>query len=58
MGRAVLPGMTRADQHHDQRQIYLYFKRAHGSAQLLGPPREQLRWLESEALQLCSSLGG
>ncbi len=28
--------------------IQLYFKRAHGSAQLLGPPREYLRSLESE----------
>lgn len=28
--------------------IQLYFKRAHGSAQLLGPPRHQLRRLESE----------
>ena len=28
--------------------IQLYFKRAHGSAQLLGAPREQLRRLESE----------
>ncbi|MCH9667837.1 MAG: acyl-CoA/acyl-ACP dehydrogenase [Actinomycetia bacterium] len=28
--------------------IQLYFKRAHGSAQLLGQPREQLRRLESE----------
>jgi alkylation response protein AidB-like acyl-CoA dehydrogenase len=28
--------------------IQLYFKRAHGSAQLLGPPREFLRRLESE----------
>lgn len=28
--------------------IQLYFKRAHGSAQLLGPPREQLRRLEAE----------
>jgi len=28
--------------------IQLYFKRAHGSAHLLGPPREQLRRLESE----------
>ncbi|MBX7431319.1 acyl-CoA/acyl-ACP dehydrogenase [Mycobacterium sp. Y57] len=28
--------------------IQLYFKRAHGSAQLLGRPREQLRRLESE----------
>jgi alkylation response protein AidB-like acyl-CoA dehydrogenase len=28
--------------------IQLYFKRAHGSAQLLGPPREQLRRLESK----------
>ena len=41
-----------------EHDMHLYFKRAHGSAQLLGPPREQLRWLESEALQLCSSLGG
>lgn len=30
--------------------IQLYFKRAHGSAQLLGPPRDYLRRLESEAL--------
>ncbi len=30
--------------------IQLYFKRAHGSAQLLGPPREHLRRLESEVL--------
>ncbi|GJF09579.1 acyl-CoA dehydrogenase [Mycolicibacterium cyprinidarum] len=28
--------------------IQLYFKRAHGSAQLLGPPRDYLRRLESE----------
>jgi len=28
--------------------IQLYFKRAHGAATLLGPPREQLRRLESE----------
>src|SRR6476620_4386117 len=28
--------------------IQLYFKRAHGSAQLVGPPREQLRRLEAE----------
>lgn len=28
--------------------IQLYFKRAHSSAQLLGPPRQQLRRLESE----------
>lgn len=28
--------------------IQLYFKRAHNSAQLLGPPREQLRRLEAE----------
>ncbi|MGZ8802652.1 MAG: acyl-CoA dehydrogenase IpdE2 [Mycobacterium sp.] len=28
--------------------IQLYFKRAHGSAQLLGPPREHLRRLESQ----------
>lgn len=30
--------------------IHLYFKRAHGSAQLLGPPRDYLRRLESEVL--------
>ncbi|MGV0781866.1 acyl-CoA dehydrogenase IpdE2 [Mycolicibacterium sp. XJ775] len=28
--------------------IQLYFKRAHGSAQLLGPPREHLRRLETQ----------
>lgn len=33
-----------------EHDIQLYFKRAHGSAQLLGPPREQLRRLESEVL--------
>jgi alkylation response protein AidB-like acyl-CoA dehydrogenase len=31
-----------------EHDMHLYFKRAHGSAQLLGPPREQLRRLESE----------
>jgi alkylation response protein AidB-like acyl-CoA dehydrogenase len=30
--------------------IQLYFKRAHGSAQLLGPPRDFLRRLETEVL--------
>ncbi len=30
--------------------IQLFFKRAHGSAQLLGPPRDYLRRLESEVL--------
>ncbi|MEU0495070.1 acyl-CoA dehydrogenase family protein [Mycobacterium sp. NPDC006124] len=30
--------------------VQLYFKRAHGSAQLLGPPRDFLRMLESEVL--------
>jgi len=30
--------------------IQLYFKRAHGSAQLLGPPRDYLRRLEAELL--------
>lgn len=30
--------------------IQLYFKRAHGSAQLLGPPRDHLRSLEAELL--------
>lgn len=33
-----------------EHDMHLYFKRAHGSAQLLGPPREQLRRLESEVL--------
>jgi alkylation response protein AidB-like acyl-CoA dehydrogenase len=31
-----------------EHDIQLYFKRAHGSAQLLGPPREHLRRLECE----------
>ncbi|GFG74231.1 acyl-CoA dehydrogenase IpdE2 [Mycobacterium botniense] len=31
-----------------EHDMHLYFKRAHGSAQLLGSPREQLRRLESE----------
>jgi alkylation response protein AidB-like acyl-CoA dehydrogenase len=31
-----------------EHDIQLYFKRAHGSSQLLGPPREHLRRLESE----------
>jgi len=30
-----------------EHDIQLYFKRAHGSAQLLGPPRDQVRRLES-----------
>jgi alkylation response protein AidB-like acyl-CoA dehydrogenase len=33
-----------------EHDIQLYFKRAHGSAQLLGPPRDQLRQLESTLL--------
>ena len=33
-----------------EHDIQLYFKRAQGSAQLLGPPREHLRRLESEVL--------
>ena len=33
-----------------EHDIQLYFKRAHGSAQMLGPPREHLRRLESEVL--------
>jgi alkylation response protein AidB-like acyl-CoA dehydrogenase len=33
-----------------EHDIQLYFKRAHASAQLLGPPREHLRRLESEVL--------
>jgi hypothetical protein len=31
--------------------MHLYFKRAHGSAQLLASPRELLRQLESEVIQ-------
>ena len=31
-----------------EHDIQLYFKRAHGSAQLFGPPRDQVRRLESE----------
>ncbi|MGH3959676.1 acyl-CoA dehydrogenase IpdE2 [Mycobacterium sp.] len=31
-----------------EHDMHLYFKRAHGSSQLLGPPREHLRRLESE----------
>lgn len=31
-----------------EHDIQLYFKRAHGSAQIFGPPRDQLRRLESE----------
>jgi alkylation response protein AidB-like acyl-CoA dehydrogenase len=31
-----------------EHDMHLYFKRAHGSLQLLGPPREHLRQLESE----------
>jgi alkylation response protein AidB-like acyl-CoA dehydrogenase len=34
-----------------EHDMHLYFKRAHGSAQLLGSPRELLRQLESEVLQ-------
>lgn len=33
-----------------EHDMHLYFKRAHSSAQLLGPPREQLRRLEAEVL--------
>lgn len=33
-----------------EHDMQLYFKRAHGSAQLLGPPREQVRRLEGAAL--------
>ena len=33
-----------------EHDIQLYFKRAHSSAQFLGPPREHLRRLESEVL--------
>ncbi len=34
-----------------EHDMHLYFKRAHGSAQLLGAPQEQLRRLESEVLK-------
>lgn len=33
-----------------EHDMQLYFKRAHGSAQLLGPPREHLRRLEAELI--------
>ena len=33
-----------------EHDMHLYFKRAHGSAQLLGVPREQLHQLEAEVL--------
>ncbi len=33
-----------------EHDVQLYFKRAHSSAQLLGPPREHLRSLESQVL--------
>jgi alkylation response protein AidB-like acyl-CoA dehydrogenase len=33
-----------------EHDMHLYFKRAHGSAQLLGSPRELLSQLESEVL--------
>jgi len=33
-----------------EHDIQLYFKRAHGSGQLLGPTREYLRRLEPEVL--------
>ncbi len=33
-----------------EHDMHLYFKRAHSSAQLLGPPRDQVRRLESEVL--------
>jgi alkylation response protein AidB-like acyl-CoA dehydrogenase len=35
-----------------EHDIQLYFKRAHGTAQLLGPPRDHLRRLEQEVLNL------
>jgi alkylation response protein AidB-like acyl-CoA dehydrogenase len=34
-----------------EHDMHLYFKRAHGSAQLLDPPRDLLRRMESEVLQ-------
>jgi alkylation response protein AidB-like acyl-CoA dehydrogenase len=34
-----------------EHDMHLYFKRAHGSARLLGSPRELLRQLESEIIQ-------
>jgi alkylation response protein AidB-like acyl-CoA dehydrogenase len=37
-----------------EHDMHLYFKRAHGSAQLFGPPRDHVRQLESEALNIRS----
>ena len=34
-----------------EHDMHLYFKRAHGSSQLLGPPRQHLRRLESEVFR-------
>jgi alkylation response protein AidB-like acyl-CoA dehydrogenase len=34
-----------------EHDMHLYFKRAHGSAQLLGSPRELLNRLESEVFK-------
>ncbi|WP_099022374.1 acyl-CoA dehydrogenase IpdE2 [Mycolicibacterium palauense] len=39
-----------------EHDIQLYFKRAHGSSQLLGRPSEQLRRLEAEALSGAAGL--
>jgi alkylation response protein AidB-like acyl-CoA dehydrogenase len=41
-----------------EHDMHLYFKRAHSSAQLLGPPRERVRRLESEVLTRWPSLDG
>lgn len=39
-----------------EHDIQLYFKRAHGTSQLLGPVRDHLRRLESEALEMSADL--
>lgn len=39
-----------------EHDIQLYFKRAHGTSQLLGPVREHLRKLESEVLSMDAEL--
>ncbi len=41
-----------------EHDMQLYFKRAHGSAQLLGPPREHLRRLEPELFTVNKSVMG
>jgi len=40
-----------------EHDMQLYFKRAHGSSQLLGPPRDHLRRLESEVFSSSDGAG-